>query len=1045
MGTGAQKVTVTFDPSVTVVTEELCQELLRLPGPEICMRIYLYRDGEKISGTPVFIYNIRHMNALVDPVRDADPADAAAVLLLAAPRLTGWLAFGFSEALEGARAAGAIELPCFEKAELICLHFRIGYLGLALPPSGVFAKHAVLHFQNIRFKGPCNLGDAVSSVRCPSLKFLYVFRAQGVSNLDIRSESLRILHLETLEGLQQLTVVAPRLRYLGVSNSFMGRRPTVDISVPVLVMLQWYDAYDPSSVQLGELAWLQELRTFGDLKYESPGYPFNGEVVMLLQSFRKIPMVSLFIYYPPCIENGLVTPRHAGPLGLARAALAAHAAPVLRELDVFSVNANPGDAAAVLLLAAPRLTGWLLFKNMAWGEAGAAAAGTIKLPCFEKAEGIYLHLGYLGLALPPSGVFAKLARLHFDNVRFHGPCNLGDAISSSRCPSLQHLHVVHAQGVSNLHIHTESLLLLELNALEGLQQLTVVAPMLRDLGVFHCFIGRQPVADFSVPVLETLKWVDEYDPRSVQWGELAQLRELRTLGDLRTEFPEYPLNRDLVRDKHANYGYGQCPYYVLKASDVDMDANSQQNELKRGEVNTQYLAEVLTFLPYIDNLELGISTLGHGVGPYIFHFLSISSGIRKLQLRIRGDVKGKSVCSPGCDCHQPQDSDTEELIIDSLQEVDIYFDPLVTVSEELCQELLGLSHPETCMKIYLYRDGTRVIDTDPGDAAAVLLLAAPRLAGSLVFDNKALGKDGTAPSGAIELPCFDKAKGIYLRLGYLGLVLPPSGVFTKLAVLDLENVRFHGPCNLGDAVSSARSPSLQYLHVIDVEGVSHLDIHSESLLTLELNALEGLQKLTVVAPRLRFLCVSNSFMGRQPVADLSVPVLDTLKWVDEYDPSSANTQYLAEVLTFLPDIDNLQLRISTLGHGVGPYLFHFLSISSGIRKLQLWIWGHSKGKSVCSPGCDCHQPQDSETEELIIDSLQEVYIYQLRGAGHEIVFLKRLLRCASALKTITVDFDPLVTVKEELCQELLGLSKPETCMKIYLYRDGAKVMYAPVS
>ncbi|TVU41264.1 hypothetical protein EJB05_14767, partial [Eragrostis curvula] len=308
-------------------------------------------------------------------------------------------------------------------------------------------------------------------------------------------------------------------------------------------------------------------------------------------------------------------------------------------------------------------------------------------------------------------------------------------------------------------------------------------------------------------------------------------------------------------------------------------------------------------------------------------------------------------------------------------------------------------------------------------------------------------------------------------------------------------VRFHGPCNLGVAVSSARCPSLQHLRVVDAQGVSNLHINSESLLLLDLNVLEGLQQLTVVAPMLRDLGVRNCFTGRQPVADFSVPVLDKLKWFDEYDPSSvhwgglaqlrelrtsgdlqtewpnlnrdlvillqrfqkirkvdlfiyyppANTQYLAEVLTFLPNIDKLQLGISTLGHGVGPYIFHFLSISSGIRKLKLWIQGLIKGKSVCSPDCDCHQTQDSETEELIINSLQKVCIYQCREAGHEIVFLKRLLRCASALKTITVEFDPLVTVREELCQELLGLSKPETCMKIYLYRDGEKVMYAPVS
>ena len=69
-----------------------------------------------------------------------------------------------------------------------------------------------------------------------------------------------------------------------------------------------------------------------------------------------------------------------------------------------------------------------------------------------------------------------------------------------------------------------------------------------------------------------------------------------------------------------------------------------------------------------------------------------------------------------------------------------------------------------------------------------------------------------------------------------------------------------------------------------------------------------------------------------------------------------------------------------------------------------------------------------------MNSLQELKVCGLGGAGCDLTFVK----------SITINFDPKATVDEEVCKELLGLSGPETCMKIYLYRDGAKVMYTPV-
>jgi hypothetical protein len=125
------------------------------------------------------------------------------------------------------------------------------------------------------------------------------------------------------------------------------------------------------------------------------------------------------------------------------------------------------------------------------------------MPCFDRAERLILRLGYLGLVLPPSGVFRKLTMLDLAYVQFPDARDIGDAFSSARCPSLQQLRLVDT-GVSNLAIFSESFLSLWLETVKGLQQLTVVSPMLIELRIVHCFV-RQPVVDIVAPLMEMIQ------------------------------------------------------------------------------------------------------------------------------------------------------------------------------------------------------------------------------------------------------------------------------------------------------------------------------------------------------------------------------------------------------------------------------------------------------------------------------------------------------------------------------------------------------------
>nr|TKW30182.1 hypothetical protein SEVIR_2G018400v2 [Setaria viridis] len=71
------------------------------------------------------------------------------------------------------------------------------------------------------------------------------------------------------------------------------------------------------------------------------------------------------------------------------------------------------SVAAWLPVAARCLSGDLLYRNVALlpgggEEDGAGERGAFELPCYENATLISFYLGFLGLAVPPAGVFARL-------------------------------------------------------------------------------------------------------------------------------------------------------------------------------------------------------------------------------------------------------------------------------------------------------------------------------------------------------------------------------------------------------------------------------------------------------------------------------------------------------------------------------------------------------------------------------------------------------------------------------------------------------------
>jgi hypothetical protein len=92
-------------------------------------------------------------------------------------------------------------------------------------------------------------------------------------------------------------------------------------------------------------------------------------------------------------------------------------------------------------------------------------------------------------------------------------------------------------------------------------------------------------------------------------------------------------------------------------------------------------------------------------------------------------------------------------------------------------------------------------------------------------------------------------------------------------------------------------------------------------------------------------------------------------------------------------------------------------------------------------GCTCEQQNGWKSENILLNLLGEAEISGIRGAEHEFVLLKQLFRWATALDKMTITFDPLVAVTDNLCAEISSFSRPETFVEIYLYRDGRKVLW----
>ncbi|CAN6170632.1 unnamed protein product [Urochloa humidicola] len=367
-------------------------------------------------------------------------------------------------------------------------------------------------------------------------------------------------------------------------------------------------------------------------------------------------------------------------------------------------------------------------------------------------------------------------------------------------------------------------------------------------------------------------------------------------------------------------------------------------------------------------------------------------------------------------------------------------------------------------------------------------------------ETLAAAAQGHGDGFVVDLPCFEDATGIWLRLGHIGLAIPPAAsVFARLASLRLECIWFQEPDELGDAIAS-RCPCLQHFKLSRIQGLDTLTVHSQTLVKIELEELHGVWELTVDAPELKELSlrVVRYCNLDDPVAIIWAPRLESLEWkYSAGDTASVDFgemphlrslgtlaffvygqhglvynrttvqflqhfravetlklllvclpminifQYLMEEMNALPDLAILHLMVDSNGHAFGAGAFHVLQMCTGIRKLVLELEGFSdlEEPTSCQTGCICEQQTNWQTEEFLFAHLQEVEIRNFRGSDHEDSFVKRLFESVTAMTKLKVTFHVSVTESKarELCHMFESFATtPGVCMD-FRYRNNTKV------
>uniref|UniRef100_A0A0D9X026 F-box domain-containing protein n=1 Tax=Leersia perrieri TaxID=77586 RepID=A0A0D9X026_9ORYZ len=703
---------------------------------------------------------------------------------------------------------------------------------------------------------------------------------------------------------------------------------------------------------------------------------------------------------------------------------AASAATNINDLIVRSnYSATPDSTVSWLRDAAPLVTGILVFENRFKAtdemldaelvEHGIEDRGAFELPCFTRATAIVFRLGFLGLSLPSSGVFAALRDLQLIYAQFHGKWTLDDAMF----PFLERLGIRESSGLASLTLRLKPLIKMHLERVVGMRRLNAMVPRLKKLTVAFCFHRNLEAVSIVAEDLEELQWIDSCKPGLVSFNGMRSLQMLQPL------------------DVYS-YGRKQALYNPWCQGILDLYDRIKRLELYvviepgPGTDGVAPLMKGITQLPYIRNLSIELQTQGHAYGASVLHILTMCTGIAELTLINQEKFQVENACLPNCICNRITNWRETSISMKLLKEVEVLNFRGEQHELDLLELLVKASPALRRIRITCHRS---FADRETLYGTVQSYVRHETSVEEMLDEELGFEDHEIEDRGTFELPCFTGATTIFLNLGFLGLSPPSSGVFAALRFLRLKNVQFHGEWTLDDAML----PCLGGLGIRDSRGLASLTLRMKPLIDVHLSNMLGMRRLNAMVPELKQLVVDDCFGPDLEAVSIVAEELERLQWLDPYMIQRVNfnktprlrklsipavysfgwrqadfNPNVQRLLNLNPSIDRLELlvviepghvpRVANTGHTYGASLLHILTMCTGIGELTLINQEKFQVENNCPPNCICDRITNWRNTPITMKLPEEVEVLNFRGEQHELELLRLLVTGAPALRRIRI-------------------------------------------